>query len=88
MGLTQAKTICLAALFTFLPSEPRAGEKSYAFIVSGDCQYLAKNSSRPRALDPYSEQANSRFIRLLKGIAGKSIGKKLCGTKNLEIWVV
>ena len=81
MGLTQAKTICLAAFFTFLLSESRAGEKSYAFIVSGDCQYLAKNSAGPRALDPYSEQANSRFIRLLKEIAGKSIGKKFGGGK-------
>lgn len=55
---------------------PRKIEKAQAFIVTGDPQYLAENSNKPSKLDPYSEQANTRFIKLIKDLPGKSIPKK------------
>lgn len=72
---------CFAALFIFLAGGLTAEEKRYAFIVTGDCQYLAEKSSAPKKLDPYSEIANSRFIKLMKKFSGKTIGKKLGGGK-------
>lgn len=58
---------------------PRKIEKTQAFIVSGDPQYLAKESKDPSQLDPYSEQANTRFIELIKNFSGQSIPKDVGG---------
>lgn len=44
-----------------------------AFLVTGDPQYLAEKSDTPTRLDPFSEEANARFIALLKGFAGEVI---------------
>ncbi len=71
----------LAALLILLAGATAGAEDRYAFIVSGDCQYLAEKAAAPKKLDPYSEIANSRFIRLMKKFPGKSIAKKLGGGK-------
>jgi hypothetical protein len=54
-------------------------ENHYAFLVSGDPQYIAEKSATPTKLDPYSEQANSRFIKLIKSLAGSPIPEPLGG---------
>ena len=71
----------LATLLILLAGATAGAEDRYAFIVSGDCQYLAEKAASPKKLDPYSEIANSRFIRLLNKFPGKSIAKKLGGGK-------
>ena len=71
----------LATLLILLAGATAGAEDRYAFIVSGDCQYLAEKAAAPKKLDPYSEIANSRFIRLMKKFPGKSIDKKLGGGK-------
>ena len=53
--------------------KPRKIEKVQAFFVSGDPQYLAENAAEPTKLDPFSEEANQRFLELLKKMPGKSI---------------
>ncbi|MCH2364534.1 MAG: hypothetical protein MK479_08160, partial [Planctomycetes bacterium] len=52
----------LATLLILLAGATAGAEDRYAFIVSGDCQYLAEKAAAPKKLDPYSEIANSRFI--------------------------
>jgi len=57
-----------------------AGEtKRYAFFITGDPQYLAEKSPAPTTLDPYSEQANSRFIKILNQFPGQPIPENLGG---------
>jgi hypothetical protein len=56
-----------------------ASETHYAFVVSGDPQYLAEHSPQPTKLDPYSEQANARWIELLNKLPGREIPKRLGG---------
>ena len=64
-----------------------AGEtKRYAFFITGDPRYLAEKSPAPTTLDPYSEQANSRFIKILNQLPGQPIPENLGGgqvAKNL-----
>ena len=43
-----------------------------AFFVSGDPQYLAEKSDTPTKLDPYSEEANVRFLERVNGLPGES----------------
>ncbi|MEC7776079.1 MAG: hypothetical protein VYC32_08275, partial [Planctomycetota bacterium] len=50
----------LATLLVLFSTASSRAEDRYAFIVSGDCQYLAENSATPMKLDPYAEIANSR----------------------------
>ncbi len=75
------RTSRLATLLILLAGATVGAEDRYAFIVSGDCQYLAEKAAAPEKLDPYSEIANSRFIRLMNKFPGKSIAKKLGGGK-------
>jgi len=42
----------------------------YAFLVVGDPQYLADKTKSPTRLDPYSEEANSRAVKLLNNFTG------------------
>ena len=56
--------------------KPRKIEKKQAFVVTGDPQYLAEKSANPERLDPYSEEANSRFIEIIKNLPGQTIPKK------------
>ena len=53
--------------------KPRNIEKVQAFFVSGDPQYLAENSAEPQQLDPYSEEANQKFLELIKKLPGTAI---------------
>lgn len=53
--------------------------KRYAFVVTGDPQYLAEKSAAPTRLDPYSEQANVRFLEILRNLPGRQIAEKLGG---------
>jgi hypothetical protein len=53
--------------------------KRYAFVVTGDPQYLAEKSATPTRLDPYSEQANVRFLEILRNLPGRQIAEKLGG---------
>lgn len=55
---------------------PRNIGKVQSFVVSGDPQYLAENAPQPEKLDPVSEQANTRFIKLLKSFSGTAIPQK------------
>ncbi len=48
-------------------------ETAQAFLVTGDPQYLAENVAKPSKLDPYSAEANSRFLDILKKLPGESI---------------
>lgn len=54
-------------------------ERRYAFIVSGDPQYVAEKSDKPTKLDPFSEEANSRFVQLIKAFPGTAIPEKFGG---------
>ena len=56
-----------------------AAEKRYAFLISGDPQYVAQKVKEPKKLDIYSEQANSRFLSLVKSFPGTAIPEKSGG---------
>jgi len=45
------------------------GTSRIAFLVVGDPQYLAEESESPQKLDPYSEQANARAIKIIRSFA-------------------
>ena len=45
----------------------------YAFLVAGDPQYLAEKEQSPTQLDPFSEDANTRAIQLLKNFTGLAL---------------
>ncbi|MEC7862503.1 MAG: hypothetical protein VYC70_07705, partial [Verrucomicrobiota bacterium] len=66
-------------------------EIRYAFIVSADPQYVAEKLPEPKKLDPFSEQANFRFVNLMKSFAGTKIpdssGGGLVNDKILGILV-
>ena len=55
--------------------KPRDIQQVQAFFVSGDPQYLAENASAPKKLDPYSEEANQKFLELVKKMPGTKIPK-------------
>ncbi len=61
--------------------EPRDVGRVESFIVSGDPQYLAENVPEPQKLDPVSDQANARFVDLLKSFPGTTIPQQLGGGK-------
>ena len=76
-----ALTTTLALIsFSALLAEPQI----QAFIVSGDPQYLAEKSPTPQRLDPYSEEANSRFLKLARALPNTAIPEKLGGGKVRE----
>lgn len=50
-----------------------------SFFAIGDPQYLAEKAAEPKKLDPYSEEANARFIRLLSDLRGAPIPGRLGG---------
>jgi len=52
---------------------------TYAFLITGDPQYLAEKSQVPSRLDPYSEQASSRFLEIVKHFPGTKIPETLGG---------
>ncbi|MDG2011935.1 MAG: metallophosphoesterase, partial [Pirellulaceae bacterium] len=52
---------------------PRKIETKQAFLVTGDPQYLAEKVPDPSKLDPYSEEANKRFMEILKNLPGEAI---------------
>ena len=58
---------------------PAGAEKRYAFLISGDPQYVAQKKDAPQKLDIYSEQANSRFISLVSNFSGTTIPEKFGG---------
>ncbi len=73
-------------LLGFICGTPAGAEKRYAFLISGDPQYVAKKEKDPQELDIYSEEANSRFIALVKDFPGRAIPEKLGGgavSKNI-----
>ncbi len=70
-------------LVLFLPAAAEK-EKRFAFLVCGDPQYHAEKAAAPQALDPYSEQAMSRFIRLASTFAGREVPPSLGGGKVSE----
>ncbi|MEC7922472.1 MAG: hypothetical protein VX496_03625, partial [Planctomycetota bacterium] len=75
MHVLKKITGCFAAFFLLLAGGLLAEENRYAFIVTGDSQYLAEKSGSPKKLDPYAEIANSRFIKLLNKFPGKTISR-------------
>ena len=77
MKLFPIPSLCLFLVWGNLT----AGEKRYSFIVCGDPQYHAEKSVTPQALDPYSEEAMERFIRLAGSFSGKEIPPSLGGGK-------
>lgn len=81
--------VALAFLFTglFLAASitrPVEDGDRHAFFVIGDPQYLAEKSDAPRALDPYSEQANSRFLELLVSLPGTELPEPVGGGRISE----
>ena len=81
LNLTRWIAALHLCLFLVFGSLSVAKEKRYAFIVCGDPQYHAEKSATPQALDPYSEEAMERFIRLAGSLAGKEIPDSLGGGK-------
>jgi len=62
------------------PSAPQnSTETRIAFFVCGDPQYLAEHSASPTKLDPLSEKANSRFIKLLNTLPGSPLPESMGG---------
>ncbi len=66
--------ICLLTATT-----PGWAQKRYAFFVSGDPQYLAEKSPNPQKLDPLSEEANRRFIRIAQTLPGTNLPEHMGG---------
>jgi len=56
-----------------------ADDVTYAFLVTGDPQYLAEHSATPTKLDFYSEQANSRFLEIVRSFPKRPIPPELGG---------
>lgn len=71
----------IAITLTLLSSFKAAAGERYCFLVAGDPQYLAEKSDSPKRLDPYSEEANSRAIRILNGFSGRRISTEHGGGK-------
>ena len=72
-------------LHLLIASSALSGER-YCFLVAGDPQYLAEKSEEPKRLDPYSEQANARAVKLLQSFPGRAIPEKHGGgTVSKEI---
>ena len=71
----------MLASFAAEPATSAKGpnESRYAFVVSGDPQYLAERSQQPARLDRYSKQANARWIEVLNGLPGRKIPESLGG---------
>ena len=70
----ETRCICLdGSIADQFELKPRNIQQVQAFFVSGDPQYLAENSSEPQRLDPYSEEANQRFLELIKKLPGTPI---------------
>ncbi len=65
----------LFAVSIILTSQAVAEER-IAFLVTGDPQYVAEYSHTPAALDPYSEQANARFLEVIRNFPGEGIPEK------------
>lgn len=57
----------------------------FCFLVTGDPQYLAEKSIMPTQLDPYSEQANSRAIEILRKFPGRSLPEEEGGMVSNDI---
>ncbi len=53
--------------------------RRHAFFVTGDPQYLAEKSLEPAKLDPYSDEANSRFVKMINDFPGTRIPEKMGG---------
>ena len=60
-------------LSNFLISHLSLSETRHSFIVSADPQYISEKSPEPKILDPFSEQANSRFLKLIGSFSGSKI---------------
>lgn len=75
----QFRLIVTFVLLGGIYSTPARAEKRYAFIISGDPQYVAQKAQQPKKLDIYSEQANSRFISLVNSFPGTAIPEKSGG---------
>jgi hypothetical protein len=83
MAMYYPRLLCLIIAASTLSAH---GEGRYAFLVSGDPQYLAEKSATPKQLDPLSEQANDRFIRLIQKLPGTPLPKSMGGgtvSKNI-----
>ena len=76
----------VCVLLGFIHGTPAGAEKRYAFLISGDPQYVAQKKEAPQKLDMYSEHANSRFISLVSNFSGTAIPEKFGGgsvSKNI-----
>lgn len=78
MSIPRSASHLAAAVLLTIASPADEGVR-FAFIVSGDPQYLAEKSAAPQALDPFSEEANARFIALVKALPGAAIPDKFGG---------
>jgi hypothetical protein len=50
-----------------------AEDRVWAFLVTGDPQYLAEKDVEPGRLDPFSEQAMTRALDLIRALPGREI---------------
>ena len=71
------RALFLTLIITILPLA--AETRRYAFFITGDPQYLAEKAPQPTKLDPYSEEANSRFVTILNELPGQPIPESLGG---------
>lgn len=63
----------LLILFILIPGRSATAQERFAFLVTGDPQYLAEKSAQPRRLDPYSEVAHQRFQEIIRALPGTTI---------------
>jgi len=86
------RRILTTVLLTGVLSTGCSTTARYAFVVTGDPQYLAERSDAPKRLDPYSEEANARFLQILRRLPGEHIPDELGGgtvsTELLGVLVV
>lgn len=76
-------SILLMSVLVLLSVAHASGESEtqLTFFVSGDPQYLAEKTENPTKLDSLSEQANSRFIRIINQLPQQVIPKQFGGGK-------
>jgi hypothetical protein len=73
-----------AVLLVGLLSGSAPEARSWAFLVTGDPQYLAEKGGEPGRLDPFSERAMSRAIEVLRSLPGREIPEAAGGGRVAE----
>jgi len=76
-----ARIFSAAAAATLVSIAAVAAEQRFTFIASGDPQYVAEKSSEPTKLDPYSEEANAGFLKVIRALPESDLPEAMGGGK-------